>query len=275
MKLLVTSQPSEACSIIAPEKFTRATSRFRFKAKANGFILATITIPMRAATKLHRLVSGLVWKIRWGGKPHVEYHRHRMDSWGLVEPELAVGGHWDQIGPLQLRIMQAVGLQPQHRFLDLGAGSLRGGVHLIKYLEAGNYWGTDLSVNLLKAGLRNLEDAGLAAAKPNLLISKDFGFAELNGELFDFVLAFGVFTDIPVDSLRECFANLGKVLVPNGVFVATFALGSEYLADRAGLRFRYPWAMISDVAVRQGFSIRLVSGFQHPKSHSLFVARRK
>ena len=236
--------------------------------------LATLTLARRAISKLHRLTTELVWKVRWGKKPFAEYQRHRMNSWGQVDPELAVGGLWDQIGVLQLRTMQTAGLKPHHQFLDVGAGSLRGGLHLIKYLDTGNYWGTDLSSTLLETGHRNLEQSGLTEKMPHLAISTDFKFDELDGELFDFALAFGVFTDVPADSVRECFANLRKVLAPNGVFLATFAMGPLYVENRSGLSFRYPWTFFADICAEQGFSIRMARRFQHPKGHSLFMVKR-
>lgn len=196
-----------------------------------------------------------------------------MNSWGREDPDLAVGGLWEEIGALQLRIMRSAGLEPRHRFLDVGAGSLRGGLHFVRYLEAGNYWGTDLSSILLEAGRRNLVRAGLTAKMPNLSIANDFRFAELDGQLFDYALAFGVFTDVPAESVRECLANLGELLVPNGIFLATFAMNSQYSAHRSRLQFRHPWSFFVDLASEFGWDIELVNGFKHPKGHSLLVAR--
>src|SRR5712691_3540887 len=63
-----------------------------------------------------------------------------------------VGGLWDEIGQLQIDFLVSRGLLPHHRLLDVGCGSLRGGVKLIKYLDAGHYAGIDLHESLLDAG---------------------------------------------------------------------------------------------------------------------------
>ena len=47
-----------------------------------------------------------------------------------------------------------MGLQPKHRFFDIGCGSLRGGVHFIRYLDKNNYFGTDISSELIKVGIK-------------------------------------------------------------------------------------------------------------------------
>src|SRR5436309_1445834 len=65
----------------------------------------------------------------------------------------AVGGMWDEIGRLQFEFIRGRGLQQGHKLLDVGCGSLRGGVHFARYLDAGNYYGTDLNPSYLKAGL--------------------------------------------------------------------------------------------------------------------------
>src|SRR5215472_262077 len=63
-----------------------------------------------------------------------------------------VGGLWEEVGQLQLDFLVAQGLMPHHRLLDIGCGSLRGGVKLIRYLCAGHYAGIDLHESLLNAG---------------------------------------------------------------------------------------------------------------------------
>jgi len=64
----------------------------------------------------------------------------------------AVGGLWDEIGQLQIDFLVSQGLMPHHRLLDIGCGSLRGGVKLIRYLDAGHYAGVDLHESLINAG---------------------------------------------------------------------------------------------------------------------------
>ena len=66
-----------------------------------------------------------------------------------------VGGKWDELGRLQFDFMVARGLQPEHVFLDVACGSLRGGVHFIKYLDAGNYLGIDKERALVRRGPGN------------------------------------------------------------------------------------------------------------------------
>lgn len=64
-----------------------------------------------------------------------------------------VGRKWNQMGRLQFDFMRRNGLQPEHVFLDIACGSLRGGVHFIRYLKHGNYLGLDKNAELVRRGV--------------------------------------------------------------------------------------------------------------------------
>lgn len=49
----------------------------------------------------------------------------------------SVGGLWEEMGQRQLEFLVEQGLGPCDDLLDVGCGSLRGGVHFIRYLEQG------------------------------------------------------------------------------------------------------------------------------------------
>lgn len=65
------------------------------------------------------------------------------------DPYDAVGGLWQQMGQLQFDFLVRQGLKPEHRLLDIGCGTLRGGRHFIRYLNPGNYTGMDISPKAL------------------------------------------------------------------------------------------------------------------------------
>ena len=95
-----------------------------------------------------------------------------------------IGGLWDQMGQLQLDFMQARGLQPAQQFLDLGCGSLRGGVQFVRYLQPGHYYGLDNNQSLLDAGYDvELATAGLQGRLPreNLFCNPNFELPVADG----------------------------------------------------------------------------------------------
>ena len=133
----------------------------------------------------------------------------------------AVGGMWEEIGQLQFEFLVGQGLRPEHYLLDMGCGSLRGGVHFIKHLEPGHYFGIDRNASLLAAGQSELERAGVTGKRPTLATRDDFAAVNL-GQSFDFAIAQSLFTHLPFNSIVRCIAEVGRVLEPGGRFFATF-----------------------------------------------------
>ena len=131
-----------------------------------------------------------------------------------------VGGMWDEMGERQLTFLASRGLQPTDRLLDVGCGALRGGLHFVRYLDAGNYYGIDAQQWLLDAGREELAEAGLADRAPHLLCDATFDFARF-GATFDVALAQSVFTHINLNAIHRCLVRVSEVLNPGAVFYAT------------------------------------------------------
>jgi SAM-dependent methyltransferase len=125
------------------------------------------------------------------------------------------------MGKKQFEYLVDQGLQPDHHFLDVGCGSLRGGVHFIRYLEPGHYFGLDIQQRLLDAGREELEAAGLDPTSACLMQDDAFRFGRF-GQQFDFALAQSVFTHLPLNVIMRCLAEIERVLRPKGRFYATF-----------------------------------------------------
>ncbi|UYM07427.1 class I SAM-dependent methyltransferase [Solicola gregarius] len=133
-----------------------------------------------------------------------------------------VGGRWDEIGELQRDFLIAQGLQPADTLLDVGCGSLRGGVHFVDYLEAGNYYGIDINANVIAAGY----DSELTDEQRDRLPVENLQATDrFDGDFgvqFDMAIAQSVFTHVSLNNIRLCMYRVSKVLKPGGRFYATF-----------------------------------------------------
>lgn len=158
---------------------------------------------------------------------------HKINQYGeqLSEQEILegrhrefVGGLWDSIGLYQLNILTKLGLLPEMKLLDIGCGCLRGGIHAIRYLNKGNYFGVDSNASLLYAGYHTeLKSAGLQDKLPisNLVKEENFDFS-LIPTMFQFAIAFSLFTHLPLNHIKLCLTKLAPKLEPNCAFVATY-----------------------------------------------------
>ena len=197
----------------------------------------------------------------------------------------AVGGMWNQIGTLQFNFLVTQGLLSHHRFLDVGCGSLRGGVHFIKYLQDGHYHGMDKNQDLLDKGRHEeLPLLNLQNRKIQLSCRDDFQFLHF-GEEFDFAIAQSVFTHLPWNSILRCLAEIKKVLGTEGKFFSTFFEDSDgshicnsILHHPGGIitfsdqdPYHYKFSTFEELARRVQLKVRLLGDWDHPRNQKMML----
>jgi SAM-dependent methyltransferase len=193
-------------------------SRLSFK------IIYAIRHPARIAAYTRR--RGRDAWLRLHSADHVSYYRAVMRSDASRSREGAVGSHthesWIELGQLQFDYAVSHGLKPDMRMLEIGCGNLRAGRLFIDYLHAGNYYGLDISPEILIAAQDTIADFDLTAKLPNLTLVKDLKLRFLPDRTFDFVHAHSVFSHSPSEVIDECLAHVGRIMVPGGFFDFTF-----------------------------------------------------
>lgn len=167
-----------------------------------------------------------------------EYNKYGFD---LTDAEIAAGKHreligpgWTRMGKLQVSFLTRQGLTPGASLLDVGCGSLRGGIHLARYLEPGRYYGIDVNASLIRAAVEvEIPRAGLADRLPADHLRVTDRFDCDFGVPFDFAIAQSLFTHLPLNHIRLCLYRLAQVMAPGGRFYATFLpAGADVPYDR-------------------------------------------
>lgn len=130
---------------------------------------------------------------------------------------------WRMKRAFQFDFLQRMGLERGQRLLDLGCGTLRGGLPLIEFLEPGHYSGIDVRAEVLAEARAELEEAGLAHRQPVLVHATDLGLLDL-GERFDVVWAFSVLIHMDDATLMRAFECVSRHLAPDGSFHANVRL---------------------------------------------------
>ena len=184
-----------------------------------------------------------------------------------------VGGLWDEIGCLQLEFLKAQGLEPGHRFLDIGCGSLRAGVKLVPYLDPGHYFGIDANEKLLDAGYRKeLVPAGLGDRLPrqNLYCSAKFEHRGLSEGAIDFGMCAAVFTRLPLDELRPMLRRVARYFRLGGRLYVSF----HEAAASAPKRRHYTPATMTAAAAGTGWRTRHIGEWGHPRGQQMMEYER-
>ena len=134
--------------------------------------------------------------------------------------------HWKARRAFQIEFLMKSGLKPKHYVLDLGSGTLRGGLPIIAYLEAGHYYGLEVRSDVFEEGLKELREAGLEGKRPVLRLEQDLHPLEL-GRRFEFVWAYSLLIHLTDARLEDCLRLVASHIADGGIFFATVNLGAR------------------------------------------------
>lgn len=212
--------------------------------------------PGRIVPHARRLARDTMLQLK--NRDHVSYYRAVMRSDAARSDEGAVGSHthdsWLKIGQMQFDYLVSHGLAPGMRMLEIGCGNLRAGRLFIGLLEPGDYYGIDISPDILLAAQRTLAEVGLQDKLPHLALVQDLRLAFLPSGYFDVVHAHSVFSHSPIEVIDECLASVGRVMKPGGFFDFTFdrTEGAEHQVLRED--FYYRTETLLALAARHGLA---------------------
>jgi ubiquinone/menaquinone biosynthesis C-methylase UbiE len=220
--------------------------------------------PERARRYLRRLRRDLLLRLRH--RDHIAYYREVMRDTVERGEAMAVGNaerrRWHEIGQLQFDYLRGHGLAPHHQMLEIGCGNLRAGWRFIDYLDAGNYYGLDISPEVLLAAQETLVRYGLAGKLPYLALVNDMRFAFLPDERFDVVHAHSVFSHSPLPVIEDCLTHVRRVMKPGAFFDFTFDRTEGKEHDRLREDFYYRTETLVAVAERHGFEAQFMDDWE-------------
>lgn len=206
-------------------------------------------------------------------KDYLQAYREHTDYRVDKDPEDAIGGLWDEIGALQYQFLLAQGLQPAHRLLDYGCGTLRGGRFFIEYLEPGKYVGVDISRNVVAKAQELIRNENLADKKPELIWNENasLDFSEVGYKKYDLIIAQSVFTHLLPEHIKTCIGNVKRVMKNDGRFYFTNFDADEF-TKRSVKDFAHPASFYRDLADDYAFDLEDLSNlYPHPRGQSMYV----
>ena len=255
--------------LTAADRTERASAMPRKNVTANRATLAhRIGYALRHPDRVPRylLRAGRDFWLRLRSPDHVAYYRAVMKSDTAKNPEAAVGSRthdrWLALGAMQFDYLLSHGLAPEDRMLEIGCGNLRAGWRFIDYLDPGNYYGIDISPDILVAAQQTLVRHRLQRRLPRLTPVRDLTFDFLPDAHFRVVHAHSVFSHAPLPVIEECFAHVGRILEPGGWFDFTFdrTEGAEHHVLRED--FYYHTETLVSLAEKYGLRARFMNDWE-------------
>jgi len=125
----------------------------------------------------------------------------------------------------QIKFLKDMGLMSEDYILDIGCGTLVGGIPIISYLEKSHYYGIEKRLHVLEEARKELLASKLTHKTP-VLLSEDFSSLNLERE-FNFVWASSVLIHFKDEILEDCFAFVSNHLSKQGKFYANVNIGNK------------------------------------------------
>ncbi len=204
--------------------------------------------------------------LRLHAADHVGYYRAVMRADTARSRYAAVGSQtrasWLKIGQMQFDYLLGHGLKPDQRMLEIGCGNLRAGRLFIDYLDAGNYFGVDISPDILLAAQDTITEFGLQRKLPHLTLVRDMALAFLPDGQFDVIHAHSVFSHSPIEVIDECLSHIGRIMAPGAFFDFTFdrTEGTEHHVLRED--FYYRTQTLIELAAAHGLQARYMADWE-------------
>lgn len=174
------------------------------------------------------------------------------------------GGRHALVGPtelaemkraFQIQFLRGRGLQPAHYLLDLGCGTLRGGIPIIAYLDPGHYYGVEVRPEVLGEARKELAEHRLEEKAP-VLLGGELLREQLGGRTFDVVWAFSVIMHMSDDILAVMLPLVADHLAPGASFYANVHLGARHDGRWQGFPVvTRPLEFYRDAAARAGLTV--------------------
>lgn len=190
---------------------------------------------------------------------------------GLLGHRAYVGGLWDEIGALQFNFLVSQGLRPSDCLLDIACGCLRGGVHFIRFLDAGNYLGIDKEARLIELGVdQELGRETLNLKRPEFVVSSDFEFSFSKRP--NYSIAQSLFTHLNRDDIMSCMSSLRKIATDDHVFFATYLVGNSRncpAVSHSHARFEYSVEEMCAFGQEAGWAATHIGDWGHPRHQQM------
>lgn len=186
-----------------------------------------------------------------------------------VSPNRAIGSDseesWATVGRLQFEYLLKHGLQANHRVLDIGCGNLRLGTHLIRFLDANNYVGLDISPKVMADALKKV-GAGLADKTPRLYLLETTNYDFLPAEYFDRVQAHSVFSHLPLGEIEKVLRHAHRAMKPGATFDFTYFEAAHGQGHFLNIDFYHPRSQLLDLCANCGFTASQMDDWDYPQA---------
>jgi len=142
--------------------------------------------------------------------------------------------------------------------MDIGCGTLRGGIPMIQYLNKGHYYGMDVRDEVLAEGRDEIKSAKLEDKHPNLISFNHFSEVNLDVK-FNIMFAFSVLIHLEDKIADSCFQFVSKSLAVDGVFYANVNIAEHEDGNWVGFPIVFrSQEFYNELAAKNGMKVEVM-----------------
>jgi len=151
----------------------------------------------------------------------------------------------------ELRRLVESGLTADDVYVDYGCGTLRVGVHIIKFLNPGNYWGFDAEA-ILREARHLIGDELITEKAPRLLAISRESVLEAAAKKPRMVCSYGVVLHVHPDELSEYFFNILTIIKSGGQAIISGKWSEGETLQYSAQTWAHSLRLLSDTASEFG-----------------------
>jgi ubiquinone/menaquinone biosynthesis C-methylase UbiE len=231
------------------------------RATLSGKVKKALAQPQRVLPYARRLAGNARLRVAAGN--HTEFYRAVMRREVAKDPDRAIGSDsresWLAVGQRQYDYLVQHGLNAASRILDVGCGNLRAGWRIAQTVDPGNYYGVDISPDVLRAAQDTIVEFGVEDRFPHLTLVDDLRLSFLPAASFDIIHAHSVFSHTRQDVLEQALDSLPRLLTPSGFFDFTYFESEDRPRVFADEDFYYPTRLLVEMAESRGLHAERMS----------------
>ncbi len=181
-------------------------------------------------------------------------------------------GDCGELGDATFKRLLRYGIEPQDVLVDYGCGTLRMGVHAIRFLQRGRYWGFDIDQALLDEGARRI-GREMEEKAPNLRVISASTVREAASAKPAFLFSLKVLIHVHPDELDEYFGNILTIIGTSGRAILTGKWSSAEPFQFAVQSWAHSLPRLADIVARSGGRLIVAKEEDSPRTDIIAEAK--
>jgi hypothetical protein len=190
-------------------------------------------------------------------------HKHAHPTLGSNLTRLSFG----QSGAGEFNILKKNGLAEDMVCVDYGCGTLRIGIHVIKYLRRATYWGLDIDEAFLDKGRELIGPQTYTEKAPHLRVISPAAVAEVAAAKPTFLFSISVMIHVHPNELEQYFQNIMTIIGDTGRAIVGGKWSQDCTRSFSSLSWAHSMASIRNLVVENGCDISVLNEGSAPQGY--------